>query len=243
MAKLVSVNMESDKHFDRVTALLQSEQPDIVCLQEAPDTYLPTLVTLGYHTAFAPMYRDDRFFMGIIIASTMPFESHTYYYYRAQPTIIEYNPLDKPGTISHPYIFASFTFDKSTYRVATTHVMWTPDGSADHHQRAGIAAMLEALAREPSHVLCGDFNIPRGYNELYPSLISHYTDAIPFSYPSSLDPVLHRLAHTDTDQPIFETFMVDYLFTQPPYNATNVRLQFGVSDHAAIIAELRDAHS
>lgn len=32
--------------------------------------------------------------------------------------------------------------------------------------------------------------------------------------------------------------MVDYIFTQPPYDVKNVKLVFGVSDHAAIIADI-----
>lgn len=40
------------------------------------------------------------------------------------------------------------------------------------------------------------------------------------------------------DQPIFEEYMVDYIFTQSPYWADNVKLKFGVSDHAAVIAEI-----
>jgi len=37
---------------------------------------------------------------------------------------------------------------------------------------------------------------------------------------------------------LFTHFMVDYIFIQPPYRAENVEFIFGVSDHAAVVAEV-----
>ncbi len=238
MPKLLSVNMEGDKHYDKITSLLEQEKPDIVCLQEAPNTYLPILSQLGYHAEFAPMCRKSAFVMGIVIASPQRFVSQAKYYHRTKPAVADYNPEDKIATVANPYLIASLRFDDAEYTIATTHVMVTKDGAADDHQRQGLATMLQLLATEPPHCICGDLNIPRGYNELYPHLLARYTDTIPASYTSSLDPVLHRLASAGTEENIFERYMVDYLFTQVPYLATDVRLQFGVSDHAAIIANL-----
>jgi endonuclease/exonuclease/phosphatase family metal-dependent hydrolase len=80
--------------------------------------------------------------------------------------------------------------------------------------------------------------MPRSVNDIYPSFTGSYTDAIPASILCSIDPVLHR---TRTDPEVsarISEFMVDYIFTQPPYMAREVRQQCGVSDHCAFIAEI-----
>jgi hypothetical protein len=61
---------------------------------------------------------------------------------------------------------------------------------------------------------------------------------VPAHYRSSLDNNLHRLAEKPELAHLFTDYMVDYLLVQPPYHAHDVRLEFGVSDHAAIIATL-----
>ncbi len=244
MLKLVSLNMESDKHLSRVVDFLQQEKPTVICLQEAPNTFLPTLESFGYQTSFAPMCHKGPFTMGVAIATKQKFTARAHYYHRAHLDIIEYEATNKAGSISHPYLIAELDFEDKLYRVATTHVMVTKDGLTDDHQRTGVASMLTALAEEEPHFLCGDLNIPRGYNELYADLTTLYADAIPKSYKSSLDPVWHTLARKEvTDNPL-DRYLVDYLLTQTPYRASSVRLQFGLSDHAGIVAQIdRDAPS
>jgi hypothetical protein len=52
-------------------------------------------------------------------------------------------------------------------------------------------------------------------------------------YITSIDADLHR----DGDK-VRKPLMVDGLFTSPIYKCSNVRLQNGVSDHMAIVAEI-----
>ena len=81
--------------------------------------------------------------------------------------------------------------------------------------------------------------MPRGHNKLYEVITQKYTDTIPRHYRSSLDRNLHRLGKkTDLNQPIFDAYMVDYIFTQPPFEASDIHLEFGVSDHAAVIGNI-----
>jgi endonuclease/exonuclease/phosphatase family metal-dependent hydrolase len=242
--KLLTVNMEGVTHLDRIKTLVAKELPDTLCLQEAPDLFADVLHTLGYTTCFAPMIIRQQlgreFFEGVIIASRFPFTAKTSYYYQAQPTIVQFSETDKEGTISHPILMATVTTPmKETFMIGTTHIMVTKDGAESEHQRQGTTALLHQLASEVPHILCGDFNMPRGYNQLYTEVTKQYQDSIPPHYTSSLDRNLHRLGNNpQLMRPIFDTFMVDYIFTQPPYLAHNVRLQFGVSDHAAVIAEI-----
>jgi len=124
--------------------------------------------------------------------------------------------------------------------VVTTHLVDTEHGQTDSFQTQLLAKLLTELDQLPPHLLCGDFNMPRGFNSLYPKITNFYTDAIPRHYKSSLDQSLHRLGTATLDEPIFEKYMVDYIFTKPPYTLKTVGLRFGVSDHAAVVAELSE---
>ena len=98
--------------------------------------------------------------------------------------------------------------------------------------------MLPIIDLLDPHVFCGDFNIPRGHNVLYETLTTRYTDSVPATYASSLDKNIHRKGDDISRAHLFTSFMVDYVFTQKPYQAENVRLEFGISDHAAVVADV-----
>ncbi len=67
-------------------------------------------------------------------------------------------------------------------------------------------------------------------------LAPKYKDNIPSHYKTSIDAALHR-AGKERPEGLADK-MVDGLFTTPGYTAVDVRLQFGVSDHAAIVATI-----
>jgi endonuclease/exonuclease/phosphatase family metal-dependent hydrolase len=125
------------------------------------------------------------------------------------------------------------------YSIGTTHFTWTPDGDKPGFgQRADMKVFMEIVKKLPSHIMCGDFNIPRHHNALYENLTEIYTDTIPEKYKSSLDKTLHRIGHLPEKQTLFNDYMVDYVFTQPPYKASDVHLEFKLSDHAAVVATI-----
>ena len=243
--KLVSLNVEGNAHFGSVHAFLRDEKPDCFCLQEAPGYFTETLRALGYITAYAPMrietQNGETYENGIIIGSKLPMVTREHYYFGTRDVITVHKPdVDETSIQVSPYLIASVTdSDGVEYNIATTHLMVTKDGLADEHQKEGAAALLTLLKDESPHLICGDFNMPRGYNELYEKFTERYTDSIPKSYTSSLDRDLHRCGKlTNLNAPIFDIYMVDYIFTQPPFVASHVRLQFGISDHAAVIADI-----
>ena len=106
-------------------------------------------------------------------------------------------------------------------------------------QTNSVEKLIALLSNRPAHILCGDFNIPRGYNSNYELITKHYTDTIPSTFTSSLDRTLHRDgSKTNLHTPIFDVYMVDYIFTKEPYQVSDVQLQFGISDHAGVIATI-----
>ncbi len=236
--------MEGPRHLERVTNFITKSRPDCLALQEMPESYGPTLTSLGYHYTFAAMSIEEKdgvpYVAGIAIATRTPHTARTVIYFGNRGELKNYERNKQPETVTYPYISA-LVHDGTgvAYQVVTTHLIVTPDGREDDEQNEACVALLAALASEPPHAICGDFNMPRGYNTNYERFTKHYTDTVPTSYTSSLDREFHRCGNrTDLNAPIFDIYMVDYLFTQDSYRAENVRLEFGISDHAALLADL-----
>lgn len=236
--------MEGFRHLDRIIDLINHFQPDCLCLQEAPESFVETLNSLNYQAVFASMQNRTNGTIvgqeGLIIASQLPFSHQTTYYAEVGT---KDNPIridDRVLAVKFPYILAKIYHpDEGCFNIVTVHTPVTKNGLADENQILAVDNLLVELSQLEPHVLCGDFNMPRGFNHLYNNFIESYTDAIPKNYQSSLDRNLHRLGQrTNLNAPIFDTYMVDYIFTQTNYQADDVELQFGVSDHAAIIANI-----
>lgn len=242
--KLISINIEGDKHFDYIIPFLKRENPDVLCLQELPYTSIPLFEQCGYRGMYLPMSRKNSANTfadkGVALFTNSQLEDvHTFYYPEHYNEIPVFNENDIPNSVAHGVIFANVQCDDTTYTIATTHFTWTPDGNNPcSEQISHMKTFLSQITLEKPHIMCGDFNIPRNINPLYQELLKHYTDTIPAHYSSSLDKKLHRHGENLDKSIIFNSFMVDYIFTQSPYRATDVRLEFGLSDHAALIATI-----
>jgi endonuclease/exonuclease/phosphatase family metal-dependent hydrolase len=240
--KLISLNIEKDNHYDTVLSFLDKEAADVICLQEVPESFIVHLLERNYLISFAPLAifphknGDDK--NGILIGSKFPVQSQTNYYHRSDENLVKYTKGNEANTLSLSYIMSSIETSAGIFNIATTHIIDTEAGKEDDVQVAIMNSMLAKLKKEPDHLICGDFNMPRGYNKLYEEVTKEYKDNIPKHYQSSLDRNLHRLGNVEIDEPIFDKFMVDYIFTKPPYVASDVRLEFGVSDHAAVVANI-----
>lgn len=238
--KLISLNIERNRHYQTVIPFLEEENADIVCLQEVPEEFTTQMETLGYSVYFSAshQYNDgfDLITEGLMIASKTPLQ-HTQkvYYHRTPVPIPLYDKNDYGNTCPHFILMANI----DGLNLATTHFPVTEDkGVVSIYQKHAITELKKQVGALPPHILCGDFNIPRGHNPLYADLLELYTDTIPATYGSSLDRDLHRVGGDPEKEYIFNDFMVDYIFTQPPYTAKNVRLVFGISDHAAVIGTI-----
>jgi len=241
--KFVSINIELDKHLDLVREFLEKEKPDVVCLQEVHEEDLSKFAKeLEMETVFAPMsnigketYTEPPFFpYGVGILSALPVQKAWVEYYaggakEAKTRIFQGNSRQDP----HPLVLATVQKGNLSFMFGTTHFTWTPDGNPDDLQRKDLKNLLNILKNIPDIVLCGDFNAPRG-REVFDILAKLYKDNIPLSYTTSIDANLHR----DKENMCGKPLMVDGLFTTPEYQCSNVRLQNGVSDHMAIVAEI-----
>jgi endonuclease/exonuclease/phosphatase family metal-dependent hydrolase len=242
MLKLATLNMEGVRHYDRIIPFITTERPDCLCLQEMPAAFLHTLFTLGYFVQFAPMSHHSSVApgdtLGIGLATLQPYNTTTRYYMSKASTPLAHNKHDAHSK-SYPVITCTINNGDGTYIISTTHLYDTWDGLANPNQTECIESLISYTKTLPPHILCGDFNMPRGYNTNYELFCQQYTDTIPAHYTSSLDRTLHRAGNrTDLNAPIFDIYMVDYIFAQPSYQVDNVKLHFGVSDHAAVTADV-----
>ena len=243
--KLINLNIEGDKHFDTVIPFVEKERPDVLCLQEAFKADLFRFKELGYNTIF----RGETLKMrdgvlseeGNAVCTLHTIQNERVFYYRnAESELRFFDQEDKLKSVHENIggvLFVDIEISGIIYTVGTTHFTWTPNGAiASAEQSDSMDALLSFTKTLEPHMLTGDFNLSRKQNILYTRLIEHYNDPIPSSYTSSLDATLHYAGSDPEKQHIFTDYMVDYIFTQPPYRARDVRLEFGISDHAAVVA-------
>lgn len=242
--KLITINIEDEKHLMRVLPFIESERPDVLCLQEVCEKDLTLFEKLGYKGEFIPMNiiptKNEDAVLGTALLSIFPIDAVcTYCYYGSENTIVEFDGNNVTSTQKKALIHADVHINDDIFTIATTHFTWTPHGPTPNQpQLESMEKFIPYISTMKPHVMCGDFNIPRNLNPLYQELCKHYTDTIPPSYVSSLDRTLHKIGNHPDKQILFDAYMVDYVFTQPPYTASDVRLQFGLSDHAGVVATI-----
>ncbi len=240
--KLISLNLERSKHLNRVLPFLESERADVVCLQELCERDIPRLqYILGICHVYAPsgMHPNDApgtegLLAGVGIFSRLEASSMNARYYVGSEESARAGPVQRIFANS-ALVICEIRKDQTVFRTMTTHFTWSSRGEAIDAQRSDMRTMLALLATEGEFVLCGDFNAPRG-GEIFSILAANYRDNVPPGYRTSIDINFHR-AGKERPQELADK-MVDGLFTTPGYAAPDVRLQFGVSDHAAIVATI-----
>lgn len=240
MLRVISVNIEYDKHLDRVLPFLKTEKWDVLLLNELLATDVPKFEeVLQEDCFFVPQMKFPREYgnipMGGGVFSRFPTICKDEQYAGPLGEIQDFNdstPETKLATQKNFLVTAEVNKEGVIYKIGLTHFPWTPDGEADNIQRVCAKALLEIIEREGEIVLFGDFNAPRG-KEIFSMFEKKMKDNIPTQYETSLDENLHRAGKL--------TLMVDGCFTTPEYIASDVELRFGVSDHAAVLATLTKA--
>lgn len=234
----VSLNIEGNRHLERVRAFISKEKPDVICLQEMlEESFVSFEKDFGMRGVYAPMgkipedyWRDGGKVVGVAIFSKLPIKnSSVSFYYGNIGEIMFFDFKQLPQTEKYLLIKVTIFQKDKEYNFATTHFVWTPNGEADEHQRKALVSLLQLLEKEKSFVLCGDFNAPRG-GEIFSTLAKKYKDNIPPKYDSSIDPNLHIKKGLK--------LMVDGLFSTPDYEVEDARLVCGVSDHCAVTAKI-----
>lgn len=229
---LLTLNMEADRHLDRVSAAIAAHAPDIVCLQEALAIDCVRLAeTAGYRMKFAlsarmPTGRRGALDWGIAVLTRVPVIRQTIAYYADDPRIRVFETANDPRRL---ILITELEHRGRRYRIATTHFTWSPDGEIVDEQRADFVRLERALAPYPDYVLCGDFNAPRG-REMFAKFTDelHLIDHLPRRVTTTIDADLHRAGDLQ--------LVVDTIFSTSHYRVTDVKVLSGLSDHMGILA-------
>jgi endonuclease/exonuclease/phosphatase family metal-dependent hydrolase len=235
--KLVSLNMELDRHLGDQKRFLDREAPDIICLQEVHEVEFDALRAEHGHGVFAPMCLtrrlDGRFArQGVCIVSRHALRDPQIRPYRDPGgPLVEFEAHRMPQSLIRRVLVMAGVQqrDGRAPMIGTTHFTWSPDGKANPEQLRDVDLLLAHLEGHEPVVFCGDFNAPRG-GEIFARVAAHYTDHVPARCTTSIDGARHRAGALQ--------LMVDGLFSSPGVTAADVRLVDGVSDHMAIVADI-----
>ena len=233
--KLLSLNIEDYKHLPRVTALLEREKPEVVCLQEMQEPDFKIFKRkFGFNGFFVPMvtYLRDKeskqklVRQGVAYYTTLTLLKKESYFYVGSGTAPRQNV---PNDADRVLVIGIVEKEGKEYTIATTHFTRDDDGTVNEEQRRDLKQLLRLLKQKGELVLCGDFNAPRG-KEISNILNLHLKDNIPSKIKTTLDPKLHKAGPLP--------YVVDYIWSTPQYTVRKVGIIDGVSDHMAIVAEI-----
>lgn len=228
--KLGCLNIEKNKHLERVFPALLERDFDAICLQEVPEDAASRLATiLNASLFYVPM--AWRFDPGVQVERAFGLAL----FVRKDANIIAYDELmyhtasstDLPFPSNRMLQYAAIEKDGVCYFVGNTHFAWTPNGGATDAQHEELSKMFELMDEKVRNgiVLCGDFNAPRG-GPIWEKLSLRFRDNIPSQVITTLDQEYHRAS------PIF--YVVDGMFTSAHYEARDVEVVGGISDHMLI---------
>ncbi|MDP1688562.1 MAG: endonuclease/exonuclease/phosphatase family protein [bacterium] len=250
--KLITINVEMNRHWDDIIPFLERESPDVLCLQEAfsrdikmleekfgyTSIYLPTCKR-WYGPSNTPPIEDQ----GIAVLSKLPLISkNKEYYYNGSPELLQYNDKSletKRETIRQGIIWITVQKEGVEFTIANTHFTWTPNGMTNAYQEQDIKELFKILDYIPNLVICGDFNTPRNINSIYKIITNRFKDCVPADVVTTLDVNKHRVRVDNKEMTRIGTYVVDYIFSTTSYEIKGVRVEYGVSDHAAVIGTIQ----
>lgn len=190
--------------------LINSYQPDLICLQERPHTNLVSydLIKRSFpqHKYKATNGREDEN-LNITIFSKFPLSNVKTWYFKDT-----YNKM----------IQADVDWNGETFRIFSVHLQTTGHGKnllTNIKKRAEQSDLLKAEIKKSPYpvIVCGDFNdIPLSYTVL--NLVTELKDV--------------SRSLTGSYQKLGKLFKIDYIFATPEWNKVNYELVSNYwSDH------------
>ena len=210
-------------------------QPDVVCLQEVFKVDLPRIAeALGFvesQFAFMPMTSIDeenqydispRGEWGIALLTRLEHSSFTTLVYKGTGTVPKFTT---PNSVNRGLLLTTVSKEGTSVPIATTHFTWTGDGETSAEQQRDFESLARFTSFLPPHILCGDFNSPRG-KKTFSLFETLYTDGLPPEVTTTIDGALHYSGGLE--------LAVDTVFYQQPFVVTDVSVFEGVSDHKGL---------
>lgn len=238
--KFISVNIEGNKHFDRLSPFFKQEKPDVLVLQEVFECDLQVIKELTglENCIFYPqanvikpnIHLPLRGMWGVAVFAKEIIDQEAFYYLRHQDGEISVLDDQYPNIIDRVALAVKVRVDGQNFQVVTVHFTWSGGAAVNEEQNRDYAVLKTFLNKFDELILCGDLNTPRG-EKIWDDLAAKYTDNIPVELETTIDKNLHKSGKDIR-------LVVDALFTSRHYLAKNVRVVSNTSDHMAVVAEL-----
>lgn len=236
--RLMTLNIEGDRHMDLWLPAVKDLNVDVLCLQELFEVDCQTITAmLGLQCiAFATTTRMEqptkyKFNLkgnwGVGLFSKLPVTEVKQQYYSEDSTIRVFAEPNDPRRV---LVSGKIQSGEQEYQVATTHFTWSPAGEAIDLQYQDFERLAVLLQEFPEIILCGDFNAPRG-RAIHNLFVEKYRDVVPEFVKTTIDSSLHYSGKE-------LELVVDGIFLSPEYQAEDVQVIDGISDHKGILAEI-----
>ena len=233
--KVLSVNIEGDKHLDKVIPFIKKQNPDVVFLMEFFEVdfhiferelklsgmFFPTCDRKEKISKFDV---EPRGLQGVGFFTSLSISQVEGRYYFGKGNSPRYSG---PNGQDRVVVVGTVENEEGEYTIGATHFTWAAGGGINDEQRRDLKEMLKVINEEI--VLFGDFNAPRG-REIFTKLCERFKDNIPPDVTTTLDPDIHRAGPLP--------YVIDGAFSTPKYKVSKVEVIGGVSDHKAIVCEV-----
>jgi endonuclease/exonuclease/phosphatase family metal-dependent hydrolase len=229
--KIISLNIEMDKHLDRIIPFLKNQDADVIVLQEVLSKDKKAIETaLGMQGIYLAQnilcVEHGEFPIGLLSLSKGSLLSHHHVFYKGHGAPLIRMTVKEPNKMERAILVIELIKDEQHYCLINTHFTWSANGLPTQEQDIDLESMLHQLAKIPEFILCGDFNAPRG-TRIFDTLALRYHDNVPAEVTTTLDKTFHRAGPLD--------IVVDGVFTTPKYQSINSRVVSGLSDHCALV--------
>ncbi len=240
--KLISLNVEKGKHFEKHKDYIIKENPDILCLQEVlkEDIEKYKKITKSEFAIFEPIIntkikkenKEVKYIEGIAIFSKLPVIFAGFH------AIFDNNKIVQKSDSSLEDFFwkalvVKVLENKKEFTIVNIHGIVTERGEVvTEKQRRYFENLLKILENYKNIILTGDSNAPRGI-EIFDKIAKIYKDNIPQEYKTSIDNDIHRVGHLNL------RYVIDILFTDGNVKAENIFYKSGMSDHFALVADIK----
>ncbi len=238
----MTLNIEGNRHLDKVLPFLKKMKPDVICLQELFAVDAPRFeAELRMDGVFFPLCRVEkenkynispRGLWGLGLFTKLAHTEMTASHYKGRRDHIPV--FSEPNSNNRVLLTTTVTKSKQRFNIGTTHFTWSGDGQATLEQHRDFTALMKLVQEFDDLVLAGDFNAPRG-GQIFSAFEQHFKDRLPKRYDTTIDPDHHYAGPLK--------LVVDTIFTTSGYKAKNVKTHGGVSDHQAVSGDISLAAS
>lgn len=228
--KVISLNIERDKHLDLLIPFFQKEKADVLLLQEVLEENLGFFQKkLGVNYVFVPLCKlnlpEGIKPAGIATFSKTKIIKSKISHYAGNPKLLPIVRDHGLRKMNRAFLTTWLSKGQQSFCLINNYFTWTPNGDPNTRQKTDIKKLLRLLSGIPEFVMGGDFNAPRG-KKIFDTLAATYKDNIPKNITTTIDKNLHYAGNLQ--------IVTDGLFSTNNYEVKDIRIINGVSDHCAI---------